>query len=153
MVLRQNFEHRFWLRTAFRALSFQHLWLVLCTGREYRTGSLQSVEVTAEDYGRAPKVSAIVCFYKWGTSSTLVLNLTKTPMCNSKFGISGLMYHDRVLDDVRDSHYEMNKKRENWQNPLLEHSAPWVSHVSIYLSSTKTGSLCSWLPFQAYLYG
>lgn len=64
MVLRQNFGHRFWLRTAFRALSLQHLWLVLCTGREYRTGSLQSVEVTAEDYGRAPKVSAIVCFYK-----------------------------------------------------------------------------------------
>lgn len=74
-----------------------------------RAVRLQSAEVTAEDYGRAPKKPAAMCFHKLGTSSILPLNLAKALMCNSEFGITGLMHYDGVLKDARNSHYEMNE--------------------------------------------
>lgn len=51
-----------------------------------------------------------MCFHKLGISSILTLNLTKALICNSEFGITGLMHYDRVLKDARNSLYEMNEK-------------------------------------------
>lgn len=93
-----------------RGLPPEHLWPVLCIVQICRAVRLQSAEETAEDYGRAPRKPAALCFHKLGTSSILTLNLTEALMCNSEFGITGLMHYDRVLKDARNSHYEMNEK-------------------------------------------
>ena len=103
----------------------------------YRQGicSRQSpvCQATAENDGRAPKETATLCFYKWGTSLTLSLNLTKILTCNSELKITGF------LDNARDGYYEMNKK--NGLSLLLGDNAPWVSHA--LLARTDPGLLCS----------
>lgn len=82
----------------------------MCTVQVCRAVRLQSAEVTSENYGRAPREPAAMCFHKLGISSILTLNLTKALICNSEFGITGLMHYDRVLKDARNSLYEMNEK-------------------------------------------
>lgn len=86
------------------ALSLQHLTLSCVKAEHLQQSSV--CQVTAEDDGRAPKETATVCFYKWGTSLTLSLNLTKTLTCNSELKITGFS------DNARDGYYEMNKKMD-----------------------------------------